>query len=1176
MKINTFYLPVRCTRIPPKIILTMKITAFLIMVVLVQVSAKGFGQITLSEKNAPLEKVLRKIKQQTGYAFFYDINDVDGRKVDIHVDDASLDQVLSICFRDMPISFKVLEKNVVLKKKEASIFEQVRAFLITSNITGEVSDENGALGGVTIVVKGKSRSTVTDISGKFFMDNLQETDVLQFTHVGYKIQEVMVKNNKHLKIKLEREITGLEQVVVVAYGSSRKKDLTGAVSSINAKDFQNVPFSTIDNAMAGKAAGVQVVKTDGSPGGAVRMRIRGSSSLLGGNEPLYVIDGVPLQTRSSFQDPGYGVSSPVGNDLNSPLSGGNSTAALSTSFVNGLNSLGGLNVDDIESITILKDASSTAIYGSKAANGVVIITTKRGTKDQIPQITVNYSSTVNSGITPNLLDAQQFKTYFTEAAFNAATRIKAAGRPASALINTILNTPDLFFGKENTNWVKMVTRMPVAHNASVAVQGGTLKSKYFSSISYSNTPGVLRGTDAQKIGGKISLETEIRDRFKFSTNIILGYTDQNLNAGAYQQALKARPDIAPFDANGEFTDFTAPGSANRNIFMNPLALLTAANNAKTFNLIGSVAATYDFSKALQLRSAVSLNMQTYNQRLYTPSYLTVGSLATPASTAGGIGSNSNSHSANWFVENTLGYNKLFHEKHAVNLLVGTSYETYKSSFFTATATGYPNDNILNNLTSAITPIFVRGDDPKKPQSYLVSFYARANYGYNEKYLLTVTGRADGSSKFGDNHKFGYFPSAAIGWRISKETFLKNISWINDIKFRGSYGLIGNQNIGDQMYRTLYTPVSYGGQNALIPTQLGNNQIQWENTREADAGLDISLFNDRLSATVDFYNKQTDGALISLPVAPSSSYGQLLSNAVGIRNRGLEVSLAGDLIKTSKFKWSASFNITWNNSLVTRLSKEANLAQIGDRTGLENGNTALIEGEPLGLLTGITVRGLIKTQEELDAYKKRLNKAVQGYPYLTIGDPIFALNNENSKTGSFINFSTIIGRAAPKFFGGFTQGFSYNNIDLQFYFTYSQGGQLVWGDHISSITFNGIYNVNTAVMDHYSPENPNSNNPALVYGLIGYRKSNLDVFSSSYVKLRTITVNYRFVKTRWMEKSGLHALGLFASASNVFTITSYPGLDPEVSNDPYSVAGGYFDASNYPAIRSFTLGLKASF
>jgi TonB-linked SusC/RagA family outer membrane protein len=1172
MKISHFHIGMPYLCLAKKILLVMKITTFFLLITIMQVSASTFAQnINLSESNAPLEKIFKEIGIQTGYSFVFTDGELkDTKLVSIHVSSATIKDVLDQIFANQPLTYTIKDVTIVVKEKELTIPDKIKAAL--SNITGKITDEAGQpLPGVTVFDKTYKKGTVTQLDGTYSI-SANKGDVLVFRFIGYKTKEIFVADQPVINISMTKTVSSLEDVVVIGYGTTKREDLTGSVSTVAAKDIENVPFNTVDNALAGKAAGVQVTKSDGTPGGAVRIRIRGSSSLLGGNDPLYVIDGVPIQVQSNFISPGYDLRNPAGNDVTGGL-GGASNTSLSSSFVNGLNSLGGLNPDDIESITILKDASSTGIYGSKAANGVVIITTKRGKKDMAPQITTSYYSTVSSPKTANVLDASQYKSLITESARNDFNERTANRLTIPINLTQILNNPSTFFGPANTNWIKEVTRTAVSNNAELSVQGGGNNSKYFSSISYNNTPGVVDATNYQRVSGKINLENDIAKHFRFITNIIMGYTNQDIGDGAYAQAVRARPDLAPYDANGNLTNFSVAGQPFFG-FQNPLALLKATNNAKTFSLLGSISGIYDITSQLEFKSTVSLNSQTYNQRNFAPSFLGLGS--SNLSTDGGIGSNSNSRLTDWFVENTLSYTKTFNTKHAIDLLAGTSYETRKTSFFSATATGYPNDNVLTSLSSAVTPLIVTGDDPSQPQSYLLSFYLRANYSYLDRYLFTFTGRTDGSSKFGPDNKFGYFPSGAVAWRISKEDFLKNITWIDDIKFRGSYGLTGTQNIGDQKYRTLFSPFSYDGTSALVPTQDGNPSIKWESTREADGGLDISLFNDRLQATFDYYNKQTNGALLSLPVATSSSYSSLLRNAVSIKNTGVEVSLSGDIIRTKDFKWSASVNVTWNNSVVTKLDRNADLTQIGNITGLEYQNTILELGKPLGLITGRKVTGIIENQAELDAYKKRLGRFASRTPTLNIGDPIYALNNENSATGSSPNYYSIIGNAAPKYFGGFTQGFKYKKFDLEFYFTFSQGGELFWGDHVSSVEFVGTSNANVSILNRYTPQNPNTGLPRLLLDDPNYTKSNLDLFSSSYIKLRTLTLNYHFDKSKWMDKAGLHNVSLFASAANVFTITKYPGNDPETSDDPYSVSGGYFDTSNYPTIRSFSIGIKAGF
>jgi TonB-dependent starch-binding outer membrane protein SusC len=1169
-----------------KTVLTMKFTAVLLFAACLQVSARGYSQqVTLDLRNTSLEKVFKSISKQTGYLFVYDLQLLQtAKKIDLNVKEAGIDQVLQLCFKDQPFTYTILEKTVVVKPRPLSPGISAAETPPAGDIHGKITDSKGKpLQGVSVLNKKTRKGISTDAQGNFSI-RASVNDVLEISIIGYRAVSYKVTDlQSSVALALDVEASSLNEMVLVGYGSSRRKDLTGSVATVDTKDIQDIPFATIDNALAGKAAGVEVTKTDGTPGGAVRIRVRGSTSLLGGNDPLYVVDGVPLQVQStqsnqtttgpalqgSYINPGFDVGTPAANDINAANAG--IGAGMSAGFTNGLNSIGGLNIDDIESITILKDASSTAIYGSKAANGVVLITTKRGKKDMKTQITGSYYSTRTSPINPHVLNATQYRTLITEAAQNDADYRNAAGIPLSTNANAILNSPSTFFGNTNTNWLDLVTRDTYSHNVQVAVQGGSAASRYYTSVAYNSTPGTVLGTNYQRLSGIINMENDIGSRFRFLTNLDMGYTTQNITNGAYGQALRARPDYTPYDSTGNFTNFANVGYSYQG-FQNPLAMTTATNNAKTLSLLGSLSAEFDITKGLRFKSAVSLNMQNYNQINYAPSYLNISNFYGNTSSNGGIGSNSNRRMNNWFVENTLTYDKRFGENHSLTVLAGTSYETDKQSYFTATGSGYPNDNILNNLSSAIVPVSVNGDNPTKPQSYLLSYYLRANYAYKDKYLLTFTGRTDGSSKFGPDNKFAYFPSGAIAWRLSGEDFLKDVTWIEDLKVRGSYGLTGTQNIGDQMYRTLYSPYSYAGNNALIPTQLGNPAVKWETTKEADAGLDFSLFKGRLQGTLDYYNKRSDGVLLALPVALSSSYPSLLTNVATIGNRGFEVSVKGDLIRTRDFKWSASVNITWNRSIVNKIGN-ADLTQIGDLSGLENGNTAIVAGKPLGLVLGYYVKGIIRTQKQLDDYKSALNPIWSQYllPYLNIGDPIFNLDSTGAPS------QQVIASCAPSYYGGFTQGFTYKNFDLTFYFTFSEGGKLVWADDVSSMEFQGTTNANVVMEKRYTASNPNATRPRLVLGDAFIPVSNLNVYNSSYIKLRTISFDYRFDKSSaWMQKSGIQTASIFASATNLFTITKYPGNDPETSDDPYSVQGGYYDVSNYPPVRSFSLGLKVGF
>ncbi len=1152
----------------------MKFITILLLFIFLIIQTKSYCQkVTLHVKKASIESVIREVTKQTGFQFLYNQDIIKKAKdVTIDADNIAVSIAVQMICSAAGLDYKIVDKTIIITGAKQSTEQQTNVPQnIQLVITGKIENDNKEpLSNVSILNTTTGKGKSTGENGMFSIRG-EKGEILQISSVGYEDFLYTINEAANPTITLQTKVAELSETVVIGYGTVQKKDVTGSVSIISTKDIQDVPFMTVDNAIAGKAAGVQVTKTDGTPGGAVRIRVRGSTSLLGGNDPLYVIDGVPVQVKSNYINPGFDVRSPVADDIVGVA--GLVSTGMSAAFVNGLNSLGTLNIDDIESITILKDASSTAIYGSKAANGVVIITTKKGKKDMKPQITFDYSGTFSRIIRkPNLLNASQYKMLLTEGAVTDSTWLAGYGAPPPPDVDAILHTPGTFFGKANTDWVDLVTRNTFSNNAQISIQGGGSATKYYSSIAFNSTPGVVIATDYQRVAGKINIENEIGSRFSFITNLDLGYTNQNLSNGVYAQALRARPDYAAYDSLGKPTSFSTVDGRDPNRFINPLALATATNNSKMLNLLGSLTALYNITKSLQFKSTASLNFTNYNQRNYTPSYIGVSSFA-GANTAG-IGSNSTSQLTSWFIENTLTYNHSFHQKHDVNILAGTSYETNKTSFFSATAYGYPNDDILNNLSSAVTPLRVQGDNPGKPQSYLVSFYARANYGYLDKYLVTFTGRADGSSKFGPDNKFGYFPSGALAWRISKETFLKKVNWIDDIKLRGSYGLTGTQNIGNQMYRTLYSPTSYRGASALIPTQLGNAAIQWEQAKETDLGIDFSFFKNRLQGTADYYHKQSQGVLLSLPVTPSSSYASLLYNAAGIKNTGYELSLQGDIIRTKDFRWNASVNITWNKSIVTQLNPEASRDQIGNLTGLEYQNTALVQGQPLGLITALPVTGIIKTQKELDDYKAQLTAAgyINAYPFLGLGDPMYGMDSVTHK----FNYGAIAGHGAPKYFGGFTQGFTYKNFDMNFYFTYSVGGELMWADHVGSIQFRGTSNSNAVMLNRYTPEHP-TDQPRLIYDSRIYTlKTSLSIFNSSYVKLRTVTFNYRLKPSGFLQKASVKNASVYLSVTNLFTITRYPGNNPETSDDPYSVGGGYFDASNYPNTKTFTAGVKVGF
>ena len=673
------------------------------------------------------------------------------------------------------------------------------------------------------------------------------------------------------------------------------------------------------------------------------------------------------------------------------------------------------------------------------------------------------------------------------------------------------------------------------------------------------------GTDFKRISGKISLDNDIAKWFRLYANLNYGYTKNNLTNGIYGQALTAPPVFAPFNEDGSYAALGDLSSDYRG-YQNPLAVAQGTNLAKDYLLKGSLAAEITFLRDFKFKSTVSVSYDAYNQLNYVPSFVEVGGFYGREDSQGGLGTQANSTTINTFFENTLTWDKEFNQNHRLNVLAGTSWEDYRSDYFSATGRGYPDDDILNNLSSAATAVNVKGANPENRNS-LLSFYLRANYIWKDRYLFTFTGRADASSKFAPDNQYGFFPSGAIAWRISQENFMRDAEWIDEIKLRASAGKTGTQSIGDHMWRTLYTTASYGGKNALIPTQLGNDKIKWESTVQKDLGLDFSFWNGRLAGTFGYYHKVTDGALLNLTPAPSSSYPTVVFNIAKVRNEGLEFDVHGDFIRKSNFKWSGALNISRNVSKVLDVAGNP-FSDPNDRDNLNLGTSVVKEGEPLGLLWGRVATGIIKSEEELAAVKKEFPSWSSFDPYLSIGD----VRYEFDETGYWKE--DVIGHATPEFFGGYTNTFTWKNLSLLALFTFSYGNDLMYQKDVSDMAMNSLANRGTRVLNHYSENNTASNRPRYVLGNTNMLTS-LNVYDASYLKLKSLTLSYNLPK-QICQKCRLNALSVYATATNLFTVTSYPGPDPEVSDDPTSVIGGGRDVSTYPTVKSYTFGIRFNF
>lgn len=1147
-----------------KWIMRVNLTTLLLITAILQVNAGSYAQkITLSEKNAPIKSVLDKIRSQSGYDFLFTTTNLRNAKpVTIQVKNADLKVVLEQVFENQPFDYSVAKNSVVVSKKESSFLDKLRNVFAVIDVRGRVVDQDGKpMAGVSVRLKDNSvRAVVTNEQG-VFSSSVPDHAVLVFSYVGYATQEMPASVSMLIVMQLSQN--KLEETVVVGYGSTKRKDLTGSVASVNLAEVKNVPFMSLDNAIVGKAAGVQVIKADGAPGGAVRIRVRGGTSLIGSNDPLYVIDGIPVTVSNNFVG---------GTDMTNPVEnyGGENTRnnAISGSFARGLNNLAGLNIEDIESIDILKDASATAIYGSKAANGVVIVTTKKGKRNEKPVLEMNYYLGYSKARTEKVLNREEYLAVLKEAAQNRVTEDqRLALTPDPAALSIVNGSANL--GNADINWLDEVLRSGITQNANVSVRGGGTASTYFSSLSYTKQNGVIIGTDFSRIAGKLSLDNEITSKLRVITNLDYGFTKNNVTNGLYGNALLAPPTISPYNPDGSFTVFDAYNLGNDFGMQNPLALATATNQGKTNMLLGSLSAEYAILKDLKFKTMLSVNLNSYKQRNYIPSYLEIANPNSQGgvSAGGGVGSQAANESVNTFIENTLTWDKEFNADHRLNVLTGQSFEKYRSEFFSAEGRTFPDDIYLNNLTSAATATQVRGSNPSG-QYALLSYYIRANYSFKDRYLLTFTGRADISSKFTKGNQAGYFPSGAVAWKISEEPFLKNVNWIDELKLRVSAGVTGTNSIADNMFRTLYTPTSYAGASAIVPTQLGNDKIKWESTLQKDLGLDYSFFNNRIRGTFGYYDKTTDGVLLNISTAPSYAFGNVVVNIAEVRNRGLEFDIRGDIIRSKEFNWNTGLNIARNRSKVLKVNGGP-FSDPNNRNSIDLGTSIVKEGEPLGLLYGIISQGVIKTQEQVDAQKAVFPTWNQFNRWLNIGDLAYEIDPA-TRDWKY----DIIGNSTPDFFGGFTNTFGYKNFSLTTLMTFSYGNDILYQNDVSNRSVVNIANKGLAILDHYSASNPNSNRQRLVWGRTVFN-TNENIYDGSYLRMKSVTLAYELPK-RLATKWNVRLASIYCSATNLFTITNYPGLDPEVSDAPGSIIGGGRDLSTYPTTRELTIGLRLGF
>lgn len=1141
----------RRSRMPVTIPLVMKLTTALLLFAAFQVHAVGYAQkITLSEKDAPLENVFRSIRSLRVYDIVYDAGLMKtARPVTIEVKDASVEEVLDKSFKDQPFTYTMRGNTIIIQKR---LMITPRTDVVEKKkVRGRVTDKlRKPLPGVSIRIKGTQAGTVTAGDGSFTLE-LDEKAVLQFSFIGYQSKEVQVNAaSEDLIVVLEENNSTLNQVVVQAYGTAKVKDVTGSVAHLGTKEIRNAPMgATIQSVLQGKVAGVNVAIQSASPTSPISVIIRGASSISGNNQPLWVIDGVPDYS---------------------------SNTATSGNIVNALYNL---NLNDIESIDILKDASATALYGSRAANGVVIVTTRRGVESMRP--TIELSSRLGLQVQDfnsyKYMEAPQYIDFsnkaareeaYTRGVFDYFTRLYLDEQAFFNLNSSEFNRnsfkvlPGAYY-EGNTNWMKEVTRNPISQQYDLSLRGGTSNIAYYVSIYNTRMDGIVQSGGSNLYGGRLNLEAKLRSSLKFGLNLNGASRKTDDKDYMLDVLKKVRPDIPPYNPDGSL--FTRDAYTE-----NPYTTLLNTNtgDGQTFNGTGFL--ELSILNGLMAKSAFTVNYAN-SQRLQ---YMRRGS--TFNTTGSRTLEQDKTQTRVW--ENTLTYVKTL-GKHDILALAGYSMEKNSLLRYGMSATNFPDDDILNDFSSAAT----RG---ALVESYtanaLISQFARAHYKFNNRYIISGTVRRDGSSRFGPDKRWGLFPSGALAWLITEENFMKNPRLqrvISYLKLRASTGTAGSQNLGSYAWITGVGSSRYNEQPAIAPSSIGNASLQWEQTRMTDLGLDYGLWDERIRGTIGVYRKHTDELIYSLPLPPSSSFSSISSNVASLKNEGIEFDVSVDVVKKQHTTFTLDFNIYRNTNRILRING------ITKELFFPSSITTYMsvkEGEKTGIWYGFqTYDRLINTAEELIALQGR---DAQGRKIMyrnsaeSAGDLYFVDQNGDG----LINNSdkTHIGSADPKFAGGFGATFNYRNLMVNTTFTYAYGHKRLWKMAMDDAGYVGNYNQSNLVagksatlLNTYEATMPRMTQ----YGDGGNSTfSDFWLYDASYLRLNALNVSYR-LPAKMFRDYLIQGVDFTFQATNLFTLTRYPGFDPQGNWSSSAIGTGMgVDNSFYPSARNFNLGARFTF
>jgi len=1006
-------------------------------------------------------------------------------------------------------------------------------------ITGTLkcSEDNHPVVGATVIVKGTTNGVAVDFDGNFTII-ANQNDILLISSIGYQSKEIKVGNETKLDLVLNPDNVSLKEIAVIGYGVQERRDLTGAVSSVNIEQMDQVALS-VDNALTGQIAGVQVNSASGAPGSATAITIRGITSLSADNNPLYIIDGVPV----------YGVGAGASTSFQSgsvaavAIGGNSASGSIGANSEFERNPLASLNMDDIESIEVLKDAYATAIYGSRGAAGVILITTKKGKKGA-PKVDFNISTSVAEPVgVPDVLNGDQYVDFY------------------NSYYKEYANDENYISRGANTNWFDAVTRTAVTNNISATVSAGTDKSTYYLSLAYLDQDSYVINNDFKRYSARINYEYKSSEKFRFGNNLTLTYTDnQSLNSGSvYRNALLTAPNDVIRDANGDYVF-----AKNNNL--NPVAKAKEdINFVKDKRVIGNLYAEYKALAWLTLRSEVGIDLMASKSYNRNKEYRGINDKDEEVEIIQGSASQTNMNNLKLVINNTASIYKEFDE-HVFTGVLGQSFETSKEDYVRVSGTDFPTNEVLS-IGSANES---RVDGALLGEWSMVSFFGRLQYRLKDKYMAGVTYRVDGSSRFNKNERYVGFPSFSAGWRISKENFMERYTWVDELKLRASLGFSGISGSGGYygnqgQYVARDYAKQYGNTNILEVKQANNPDLKWEKTQTVDIGLDLSLFDSRVSLTLDYYNKKSIDMLIESSVPLYSGYSSQKQNLVDMENKGIEVSI--NTVNIDKeFRWISNLNFARNTNKVTKLNLAGYVAG-----GAEIGYAYYQVGE------SATAWFLYDWHKVDPLTGNPLWKYADGSISTTAPASI---DNKEAYDNKFV-----MGDRLPEFTGGFTNIFSYKNFELSTLLSFSYGGKIMNGTRAELLTYtdNKDRNLSTEILDEWIiaghktdiPKKVNLSTPEKIVGGTDYtvsRQSDRFLEDGSFVRLKNISLSYRFNPDR-IRKLGLRSLVIYAKGSNLVTWTNYSGPDPEVSAFGSSAAYAGNDELTIPQQKAIQIGVK---